>query len=73
MNKIKELRNKVDGEFTLVIYNSRLYISIFNNTDSFEPKVSETSNRSYLYSVKRDINIISTIIDDLDLKNTLFK
>lgn len=73
MNKIKELRSKIDGEFTLVIYNSQLYISVFNFKDTFEPHVNKKINQDYLNSVQRDINIISTIIDDLDLKNTLFK
>ena len=73
MNNIKELKKKIEGEFTLVIYNSQLYISVFNYKDSFEPHVNKEHNQDYLDSVQRDINIISTIIDDLDLKNTLFK
>lgn len=69
MQRIKELDDQIDGEFTLIINHSKLYISVFNNTDSFEPNTS----KDYFENVQKDIGIITLIIDKLDLQNSLFK
>lgn len=73
MQKMMDFRRKLNMQFSLVIHNSMLYIAIYSNKDSFEPNVIGGIDHSYIDEVNADLAIITTIIDDLDLKNTLFK
>lgn len=73
MQMLKDFRTKLGLHYSLVIHDSKLYIAIYSNKDSFEPSVWRPIDQDYLNKVNQDINIIKTIIDDLDLKNTLFK
>lgn len=73
MQKLKDFRTKLNLHFSLVIHNSVLYIAIYTNKDSFEPSIFKPIDKKFLDSVNQDIGIITMIIDDLGLQNTLFK
>lgn len=73
MRRLIEFHRQIEYPMNLIIHNSTLYLSVYSNRDSFEPKIRKPMDEAFINSVKQDINIIHTIVEDLDLKNTLFK
>lgn len=71
IEKYMALHRKLDGRSCLVISNGTLYLAINNGRDSFEPRLKVLGDE-FQRGLEQDINIIKTIIQDLDLTNTLF-
>ena len=73
IQRVKDLEYKTHDEISLIIIDSILYLSIYTRRDSFEPKMSDGINDAYLSKMKEDIDIIKSLVNDLNLKNTLYK
>ena len=73
MRRLIDFHKQIQYPMNLIIHNSTLYLSVYSNRDSFEPKIRKPMDEIFIASVKQDINIIHTIVEELDLKNTLFK
>lgn len=65
MERIKALETHLGYPITLVIQDEKLYLSVFSQTDSFEPR---SRKQDYLKVVRQDIDVINTIIEELNLK-----
>ncbi|QIK70601.1 DUF3137 domain-containing protein [Erysipelothrix sp. HDW6C] len=73
MNKVKQLRQAVGCEISLVIRKGILYLALYTSRDSFEAPLFGEIDIDYTRAVAMDVRVIKEIITELDLDNTLFK
>ena len=74
MEKIKNLTNTIDGKILLCFIDNKLHVGIQNNKDSFEHSIfTEINENKVIETISKDIKLITTFIDDLDLDNNLFR
>lgn len=73
MERMVQLDYRIKDGLTVVISDSRIYLSIFTRKDSHEPKLFSGVNQEYFNSIKQSTDLIKNIIDTLDLNNDYFK
>lgn len=75
IQSIKNLEEKLDGHLLFCFVDSKLFIGIDNDKDAFEPKsVFKKLNEEKIFEdVKKDIEIITMFVDELNLDNNLFR
>lgn len=73
MERMMSLSNKLNVGFTVVIKESTLFLSLYTNKDSHEPKLFGKIDERYLAEINQSISLIEEIVDELELLNTYFK
>ena len=74
MRKIINLSNNIQGKILLCFVNNKLHVGLQNNKDSFEHSIFKKINEeSVIENVLKDIKIITSFVDDLNLDNDLFR
>lgn len=73
MERMMSLSNKLNVGFTVVIRDSTLFLSLYTNKDSHEPKLFGKIGERYLAEINQSISLIEEIVDELELLNTYFK
>lgn len=74
MEKIKNLCNELNGTVLLCFIDNKLHVGLNNNRDSFEPSLFKKINEEEILNViSKDISLITSFIDELDLDNDLFR
>lgn len=75
IERIKELEEKIDGHLLFCLIDSKLFIGINNNVDSFEPaSVFLSLNEEKIDSkINEQIKLITMFVDELELDNNLFR
>lgn len=75
IEKIKVLEEKIDGQLLFCFIDSKLYIGINNNVDSFEPRsvFFKLDENKILENINKEIELITMFVDELNLDNNLFR
>ena len=74
MEKIQKLINTIDGKVILCFLDNKLHVGIQNNKDSFEHSIFKKINESkVIQTISKDIKLITSFVDELDLDNDLFR
>ena len=74
MQKIKDITRELNCGVMFGFIDSRLYIAINNNEDSFEYNVFKPINEQEIENnIVKEIKLITSFVDELDLDNDLFK
>ena len=74
VEKIKELKKKIDGRLLLCFVDNRLHVGLYNNKDLFEANVFNKLNfNKEKNEILNNIKTITDFVDILDLDNDLFK
>ena len=74
MEKIKEIKKRLNCDIMLYFSENKLYIAIDNNDDAFEWDVLKPINEQIIEEkTSKDIKLITDLIDELNLGNDLFK
>ncbi|MGB4660020.1 MAG: DUF3137 domain-containing protein [Mobilitalea sp.] len=71
---LKDMASTLDGEFMFGFINNQLHIAINTGKDAMEHSVlSRVNSFPVEQEVQKEINVIITIIDGLDLDSNIFK
>ena len=74
MRRIINLTKNVNGKVLFCFVNEKLHIGLHNNKDSFEHSIyKRIVEDEVVEKISRDIKLITTFIDDLNLDNDLFR
>ena len=74
MEKIKSLAKTINGKILLCFVDNRLHVGIQNNKDSFEHSIFKKINENkVIEEISKDIKLITSFVDELDLENDLFR
>lgn len=74
MEKLKDIKKKLNCGIMFCFIDSKLYIAINNNKDSFEYNVFKPINEKVVEeSMSKDIDLITNFVDELNLDNNLFR
>lgn len=74
MEKIQKLINTIDGKVILCFLDNKLHVGIQNNKDSFEHSIFKKINENkVIQTISKDIKLITSFVDELDLDNDLFR
>lgn len=74
MEKIKKLTNDIKGKILLCFIDNQLHVGLYNNEDSFEYNIYKKINEENIYdNISKDIKIITSFVDQLNLDNSLFR
>jgi len=74
MEKIKILVNNINGKLLFCFIDNKLHIGLENGKDSFEPSIFKKINEEViLEEISKDIKLITSFVDELDLDNDLFR
>lgn len=74
MEKIKSIYNELKCGMMFCFIDNKLHIAIDNRDDSFEYDVYKPINEEEIkQEISKDIELITDLVDDLDLDNNLFK
>lgn len=74
MEKIKRLTSDIKGKILLCFIDNELHVGLYNNEDSFEHNVYKKIDEEKINdNISRDIRIITSFIDQLNLDNSLFR
>lgn len=72
MHKIRALKAYVDAPLILGFVDNKLHIAINDNSDAFEVK-GRKINREFIESVKKEIDVIKVVLDNLELDTDIFR
>jgi hypothetical protein len=74
MHRIINVSNQVKGRLLFCFVNNVLHVGLQNGKDSFEHNVfKKIDEAKVIESVTRDIKVITSFVDELNLDNDLFK
>ena len=74
MEKIKDITKELNCDVMFGFADSRLYIAIDNDEDSFEYNVFKPINEQEIEEIiVKDIKLITNFVDELNLDNDLFR
>lgn len=73
MSKLMSLRDSLKGGLSVVIKDSKLYLSVYSNKDSHEPSLLRKVDVRYTDDIESSIQLIKDIADELGLLSTYFK
>ncbi len=74
MEKLKKIKNILNCPITFGFIDSKLYIALNNNEDSFEYNILKPINEEEIReNILKDIKVITDFVDELNLDNDLFK
>ena len=74
MEKLKDIKKKLNCGVMFCFIDSKLYIAINNNKDSFEYNVLKPINEKVVEeNMSKDIDLITNFVDELNLDNNLFR
>ena len=74
MRRIISLSSDVKGKIVLCFVNNKLHVGLQNNKDSFEHSIFKAiKEEEVIDAVLKDIKVITSFIDDLNLENDLFR
>jgi hypothetical protein len=73
MEVLKNMYDKMDGDFMLGFTENRLHAAIHTNKDAMEPSVFSSIQLSEIQSeVNNEISAITDIVDGLNLYRNIF-
>ena len=73
MEKIKKLASSISGQILLCFIDNKLHVGVQNNKDSFEHSIFKKINEEEVMNeISKDIKLITSFVDELDLDNDLF-
>ena len=72
MERIQNISDIIDGDLLLCFVDNELHIGLNNNQDSFEASILKGS-KTIDKQINKDIEIITSFIDELNLSNDLFR
>ncbi len=74
MERIKKLKNTINGKILLCFIDNKLHVGIQNNRDSFEHSIFKKIDENEINEeISKDIKLITSFIDELGLDNDLFR
>ena len=74
MERMKDLRNSVNGRIIFCFVDDKLHVGVSNNKDSFEHSIFKPINvEEETNKIGNDIKLITDFADGLNLENDLFK
>lgn len=73
MDALKDMYNTMDGDFMLGFIDNKLHVAIHTRKDAMEPSLFKSVKDPNLGDVKREINTIIHIIDELNLDRDIYK
>lgn len=74
MRRIIDLSSNINGKILLCFVDNKLHIGLQNNKDSFEHSVfKQIIEEQVIDTILKDIKVITSFVDDLNLDNDLFK
>jgi hypothetical protein len=74
MSMLKDLQRRIDGSIMLGFVDHQLHVAIHNNKDAMEPKIwDEVDFYSIKEEVQKEINVITDIINSLNLEKDIYK
>ncbi len=74
MEKLKNLARQDTDKMAFLFRDNKLYVAVYNNTNSFEHSVfTELVEEKVLANIRKDIKVITDFVDVLTLDNDLFK
>ena len=74
MQKIKTLNDSINGCLLFCFIDNKLHVGLQNGKDSFEHSIFKAINeQEILENVSKDIKLITSFVDELDLDNDLFR
>ena len=74
MEKIKNLTNTINGKILICFIDNKMHVGIQNNKDSFEHSIFKKINENkVIEEISKDIKLITSFVDELDLDNDLFR
>lgn len=74
MERIKKLKNTINGKILLCFIDNKLHVGIQNNRDSFEHSIFKKIDENEVNEeISKDIKLITSFIDELGLDNNLFR
>lgn len=72
MNTLKDMSNTIDGDLMLGFVDNKLHVAINTGNDAMEPSIfNDETNHNHI-EAQKEINIIKTIIDELDLDREIY-
>lgn len=74
MQKIKAVNDALNGSLLFCFIDNKLHVGLQNGQDSFEHSIFKPINeQEIIENVSRDIKVITSFVDELDLDNDLFR
>lgn len=74
MEKIKKLTKQIKGKMIFCFIDNKLHVGLENGIDSFEPNIfAEIDEEKIIESLTKDIKVVTSFVDELDLDNDLFR
>lgn len=74
MEKIKNITNLINGKIMLCFIDNKLHVGLENGIDSFEPNIfDEINEEKIIESLIKDIKVVTSFVDELDLDKDLFR
>lgn len=74
IENIKTIHKKIKGYLLFCFINNKLHIGVYNNRDSYEPKIyKKVDYENAKKDILKELNDITSFIDELQLEKDLFR